>query len=476
MKEEIMKYLFRSRISHIALAAGHTAVVLALLVRVGASQPALAQIMGDLPTIRNVALGPSASFDPKLTPFAVMTQNNLGNYSLIARLIDRKTGKPIGFDVAAALPSGITPVDMIWSHILRPGSLLVLDTDFFVHEFAVGYDVNNQITLTAPAGGVGVLGPYGDPTTDGAPTSLAEAPSFLAAIGTTTGNLILDDGSGTFTVISVARGPILDLAVAPQVGYFAVVALVPDKLTGGSKLVGVLPDSDPNAIGAQPVVSFNLLAEPRPDPILQTIAGAVFEPNDGPLADPAEVNLIAANAQGVFRVTIPADPLGSSTATVSVLDFHPITQLALGSLAMVPADGSGVLFDPGFNLNQGGISGTLLTIYGSSAEVGPATLKLSSHGNFVTAVIEVADGVAKFIEQDNIVLDVNGGFVKQSLDFAPQLGDEDKDGNADLKVKFDRASVQSLLAGQSGRVLVTLRWQFTDGSSGSTVAQVRVVE
>ncbi len=447
-----------------------------------ATTPAAAQIMGDVPTVRNVALGPLPSFDPKFTPIAMMTQDNLDNFRLVARLMERSTGDPMGLDVAAALPAGVTPVDMIWSRIIRPGNLLVLDADFFVREFIVSYDSNNQLVLTAPAGGTGVFGPYGVPPGpgglgDGAPTSLAEVPGFWLAIGTTAGNLILDDGSGTIPIVNpIARGPILDLATIPQVGYFTVVALTTEKLTGRSGLVGIFPDGDPSTPGLQAVAIFNLSAEPPPFPHLVTIAGAVFEPNDEPLQDPAEVNLIASNNQAVFRVTIPANPTASSTATASILEFRPVIQFALGSLAMVPADGSGVLYDPGFNLNQGGISGTLLTIYGSSAQVSPATLDLSSRGNFVTAVIEVADGGAKFIEQDNIVLEVNGGFVKRSMDFAPQLGDDDKDGNADLKVKFDRATVQSLLAGQSGAVQATLRWQFSDGSSGRASVQVRIVQ
>ncbi len=437
--------------------------------------PAAAQIMGDVPTIRHVAFGPMPSFDPKFTPIVMMTQDNLNNFGMVVRLIERSTGDPVGLDVAAALPAGVTPVHMIWSRILFPGSLLVLDANFRVYEFIASYDANNQLVLTP--GFQPYFGPYGDPATHGAPTSLAEVPGFWLAIGTTTGNLIIDDGSGTVTVNPIARGLILDMATIPQVGYFTVVALTIEKLTGSSSLVGVFPDQDPNTPGLQAVAIFNLPAAPPPSPHLVTIAGAVFEPNDEPLQDPAEVSLIASNAQGVFRVTIPAIPTTiGSTATVSILELRPVIQFALGSLAMVPADGSGVLYDPGFNLNQGGISGTLLTIYGSSVEVAPATLNFSSRGQFITAVIEVADGGAKFIEQDNIVLEVNGGFVKRSMDFAPQLGDDDKDGNTDLKVKFDRATVQSLLAGQSGLVLVTLRWNFSDGSSGRASGQVRVLQ
>lgn len=475
MRNAMKKYFGRSRVFRIARAAKFVAVVQTLLLA-GASQPAFAQIMGALPTVRNVALGPSPKFNSAVEPMALMTQGPLGDYSVILRSIERSTGQALGLDVAAALPAGVTPVDMMWSRIMLPGKLLVLDTNFFVREYTAGYDANGQITLTAPAGGTGVYGPYGDPAVDGAPTAMAEAPGFFLAIGTTNGTLSMDDGSGVLTKTVITRDPILDLAAVPQYGYFAFVILTHDSLTGDSRLAGLHPDGDSKTAGAQPTVFFNLLADPRPDPNLQTIAAATLEPDAVPLTELTEVSLIASNSQSVFRVTIPAVPVGSSTAAASILDFRPIVRIALGSLAMVPADGSGVLYDPGFNLNHGGISGTLRTIYGNSAQLAPATLNLSGRGQFITAVIEVAGGGTNSIEQRNIVLEVNGGFAKQSLDFAPQLGDDDKDGNADLKVKFDRATVQSLLAGVSGTVPVTLRWQFTDGSSGSASGQIRVFE
>ncbi len=446
-----------------------------------ATTPAAAQITGNVPTVRNVAFGPMPSFNQTIEPIVLMTQDDLDNFRLVARLMERSTGDPVGLDVTAALPDGVTPVDMIWSRIIRPGSLLVLDTNFFVRQFLVSYDANNQIVLTAPPSGTGVFGPYGVPPGpggpgDGAPTSLVEVPGFFLAIGTTTRNLILDDGSGTVTVNPIARGPIVDLAVVPQVGYFAIVMLVIEKLPGDSKIVGVHPDGDPSTPAAQPVVFFNLLAEPRPDPHFVTLAGAAFEPTDSPLTDPAEVNLIASNNQAVFRVTIPASPTLGGTATVSILELRPIIQFALGSLAMVPADGSGVLYDPGFNLNQGGISGTLLTIFGSSAQVSPATLNLSSPGQFITAVIEVAGGLATEIDATSVMLEVNGGSVRVSGDFAPRFGDDDKDGNADLKVKFDRTAVQALIPTGVSPALMTLRWNFSDGSSGRASVQVRIVQ
>ncbi len=74
------------------------------------------------------------------------------------------------------------------------------------------------------------------------------------------------------------------------------------------------------------------------------------------------------------------------------------------------------------------------------------------------------------------MLELNGGSVRVSGDFAPRFGDDDKDGNADLKVKFDRATVQALMPIGVSSALMTLRWNFSDGSSGRASAQVRVVQ
>ncbi|MBI4165467.1 MAG: hypothetical protein HY508_07015, partial [Acidobacteria bacterium] len=152
-----------------------------------------------------------------------------------------------------------------------------------------------------------------------------------------------------------------------------------------------------------------------------------------------------------------------------------IAQVALGSLALLPADGSGVLFDPGFSAATGGISGTLLTAFGNATELSPHTLKLSSSGLYVTAVIEVAGGGAAYIVPSSVKLEIGSGSVGVAGSFAPQLGDADGDTNADLKVKFDRAAVQALIPGGASSVTGTVSWSYTDGGTGSASATIQVV-
>lgn len=135
-----------------------------------------------------------------------------------------------------------------------------------------------------------------------------------------------------------------------------------------------------------------------------------------------------------------------------------------------------MLFDVGFNLNQGEISNTLLTVFGSSLELYPQTLQRSSPGQFVTGVIEVAGGNAESINPASLRLEVNGSTLMQAAGFIPRVEDADEDGNADLTVKFNRAAFQALVPSGATSVLATARWTFTDGSSGFASSEIRVIE
>jgi hypothetical protein len=64
----------------------------------------------------------------------------------------------------------------------------------------------------------------------------------------------------------------------------------------------------------------------------------------------------------------------------------------------------------------------------------PKSLKLTSSGRWVTVVLEVDNNRASGVQPCIIELHVPGrGFVRVAdLEFPPQLGDADGDGNADL--------------------------------------------
>src|SRR5438093_9002606 len=83
----------------------------------------------------------------------------------------------------------------------------------------------------------------------------------------------------------------------------------------------------------------------------------------------------------------------------------------------------------------------------------PGTLNLAAHGHWVTAVLEpAAPYTASDIDASSLSL--NGVAVDPSG--ATSIGDFDKDGIADLTVKFDRAAVAALLSpGNAVDVTVT---------------------
>ena len=71
------------------------------------------------------------------------------------------------------------------------------------------------------------------------------------------------------------------------------------------------------------------------------------------------MHLIAANGtRFIHRLTIPANPTIGGTFRVHSLEAAdvPIAQVAVGSssLALLPVDGAGVLYDPGFRVDRGG--------------------------------------------------------------------------------------------------------------------------
>ncbi len=452
----------------------------------------LATIMGDVPTTRAAAIG-GAALPVDKRAVAMIGRNKDGSNSLLVQVINRMTGAvdpttdPLK-QLVVPLPSDLIFVKMIYSGVYSPGSVLVLDSSFNVHVFTIVFDADNNPKLY----GTSVLGPYLDPTVVGAPTALAEAPNTFdpkfpyLAIGTSAGELILVTPLISPKGDPITTTPILDLAAIPQVGNFAFAALTTDKLYG-NRLIGVNPDTDPYTDKLQPGIIFNLplapLAEPRPDPILQGLSGMVFEPNDEPLTDPAQVSLVSVNGTtSLFRLGIPENPGQGSGVQFQRLGpvQVPIVQAAVGSLVLVPADGAGALYDPGFNISTGCISGTLLTIYGNSLELFPKTLKRYSIGKWVTAVLEgvgneILFGGALQIDLSSLVLQIGTGSVASSNQFTPVAGDTDSDGNTDLTMKFDRAAVAALIPDGAASVIGTLKFKYIDGSSGSASAAIRVI-
>jgi hypothetical protein len=402
--------------------------------------------------------------------------------SLLVWVFDQRTGARVGSLLPIPLPStGAPPVDVLYSQVFRPGRALVLDADLNVHEFTLTFEADGSPALVSA-----VVRPIGSAGGFGRATALAElehppdpqhppdpARRWLG-IGTASGNLVLAafNSAGGLVTRTVALGETVhDVAVVPQVGSWAFAALTSLKLE--QFLVGVMAPPDDSAPAEVVFVLHPPDPQHPPDPALLALAGQL-PPDDGmPLTEPLAVNLVAANGTRlVYRLTVPPDPQLETSFNLAALDATQvaIADLAVGSLALVPADGGGLLYDPGFNLDQGGVSGTLLTLFGASLELSPKTLKLSRPGRWVTAVFELENNGAAAIDPRSLELLVGSGFVRPAEEFAPQLGDADGDANADWTLKFDRAAVQSLIP--SGATEVTVTARLPDGTSASALLRI----
>jgi hypothetical protein len=201
-----------------------------------------------------------------------------------------------------------------------------------------------------------------------------------------------------------------------------------------------------------------------------------------PLGEPTPVNLVAVNnTRFVYRLTIPADPVIGGPFDIASLEgpHVNICWIALNGLALVPADGAGVLYDATFMADAGGVSSTVRTVLGNSLEVSPKVLRRSSPGPFVTGWLEVQNHRATEIDPSSVELRVNGEVVPVILGaFAPRLGDADGDGNTDLMVRFDRQAVLALILpppDDGMPVPVTATWKFADRTGGFASALITVL-
>ncbi len=442
-------------------------VVLIALVALAGGGSRLYALIGDTPTIRHMDIGPVGIIDPKSQLVALIGETPLvSNRQLLVGLVNPKT------QLVVDIPADVTPVDVLVSEVFKPGSVLVLDSSLKVHEFMIAIDADGKPKLAGTA-----VHDFGlDPAMHGMGTALAEAMSIVdpevsyLGIGTDAGRLCVI-ANGT-ECVEVATTPVLDLEAVPQVGTIAFVAVTFDK-ANGARLIGIDPDSNTDGV-LDPVILFGL-ADLRPHPILDV---GLIDPKTQ-LTDPEAVPLVAADGTGmIYRLTIPPDPqmeMSFMTEEIGRLGT-PIIEVAAGSLALLPADGSGGLHDPDFKVAAGGITDSLVTLFGESLTLSPKTLRPTSCRRFITAVIEVAGGAAASIDPASVRLEINDGTVFASSAFMPQLGDDDHDGVADLKLKFDRAAVQGLIPSDASAVEVLASWSYTDGSSASAGATLRIIQ
>jgi hypothetical protein len=103
----------------------------------------------------------------------------------------------------------------------------------------------------------------------------------------------------------------------------------------------------------------------------------------------------------------------------------------------------------------------------------PDTLNPKSKGNWVTVYIEFPEDTTCDISNADISTILLNGIIP--VEESPTgIGDHDEDGNPDLMVKFDRASVIELLE-PGENVLITISGELNDGTAFEGTDMIRVL-
>lgn len=109
----------------------------------------------------------------------------------------------------------------------------------------------------------------------------------------------------------------------------------------------------------------------------------------------------------------------------------------------------------------------------ATVDIDPDTINLKSKGQFITVYIELPPGYdVNQIDISSIML--NGTI--PALGHPTEVNDYDNDGIPDLMVKFDRASVQSLLSPGDNTLIITgrlLGWPDTPDFGGSDTIKAK---
>jgi hypothetical protein len=463
------------------------AIVLVAIIALTLSVPFPQALMASertAPIITSVAIGPARGPSNTLVTLGYIEQDNyieqenfIEQENIFVRSINRRTGLREGGDLVISLPegrTGVTPVQLLFSRLIRPGSLLVLDSSLQVHEYPIGFgDDGTPFT----AGGVTVHGPFGDPTLLGEATAFAEAPGGAAgaatlALGTKLGQIIaVLIGVRSQAQLTVSQGPIDDLGVIPQVGHFAFLAA-----TNG-RLIGINADADARTPGPQPEATFDLASSPGGMAILD-IGTQIQDGTSNTLTAPAPVRVVAANGtSNIFLFEIPSSPGSRDSLTLLGIErLGPnIRQVGVGSLVALSTDG-GVHYQPSFTLERG-FRGPTFTVAGASMSLEPEALNLRSRGRHVTAFIKVANGSLAEIDTASLSFQVEGvaGSLFPAEGFRPRCEDDQSHGSV-LVVKIERNDLYRLLAGVSGdTATVQSSWTAFDGAGGSASTPIHIV-
>ena len=426
---------------------------------------AVAQIMGDLPTIRKMSLGPAGSL-PNRSIVATLIQAPGGDPYLKIEDFERPTGRKSGAKISVNLKqwmeeiiiSFAPPVDVLVSTVFRPGSVLVLDEVGRVIEFPLAFDANGKPKLAGPPVLHNMFSTLMEEEGVRA-VSLGEAPNAANSIlpfmcvGVSSGIVGIYTDKYGIARISVSSKPITDVETVPQVGYFALVAL-----TGG-RIVGINPDTLPADAGLTPAVTFDLIdrrtVQDPSAPMLRSISNpVVFEPNSEALVAETAIPLAATDGEHVFGVEIPPGAGGENDFPTETIKMRAPTRLADvemyrytdggAGIALLAENGQGIQFDPDFDLRKGP-SKSLLTLSGASFWSSPETINLHGHGHDITGVFEIENDGVMDLKEFELKLGITDGtsntLVVIALAGTPIVGDANKNGIADLEFRVLRSDV-----------------------------------
>lgn len=308
---------------------------------------------GTAPSARGI--GPS--------PFIVGRTHSIMAYNVIIETLDRNTGIQLGNRLTVPLPASKTPVDILsaahFSFGLGRGvgpSPFIVFSDLTLHTFDVTYGVDGT-----PSAGTAMTIDLGlSPIAYGFATSLTELPGLefpdsqpRLIIGTDMGyiiTLVNAVGAGIVVddifLVSVPPAPIVDLQPIPQYQYLALGALINNQVYGIH--YQTTPDSDRGRLA--PVF---YLQDPRQIPMT---GFDTFGPHDVPLTRPdTTVGLIIADGTDMIGLT----PLSATLGGVQTLGIAEdkadaaIKSVVTGSLMMLCADESAILFDPAYSAVSG---------------------------------------------------------------------------------------------------------------------------
>ncbi len=309
--------------------------------------------------LTEVTIGETRGVEP--TPWHLSIDNISGIHYVSILTLNHLNGIQRGSTLKLAIPTGDGgPATILWSkHFMSDFARGVEPSPFIIfrnyvirylrpHFAADGTPVVDGSFVTIPA--FFEAGEYGEPTCmaelpgsefdDGCPRLFVgtDLGFIFILVNSPLGGVALDG------IVPISDDAILDLEPIPQHGYIALGVMINNVIYGFSSHI---PDP-----GDPWDVLFSIFDQ-RVTPLTDF---DVFDPKDMPLPLlDLQAGLILANGTGELgRFSIPADAGGVIIPKLNIeTGSRNIRKIAAGSLLMLPADESTILYDPTFSEETG---------------------------------------------------------------------------------------------------------------------------